>query len=676
VILALPPTSQLNTPYPSVSYLARHLEGRGVPVQQRDLGLEVMLRLLSRQGLRELFDTLEQVDSLPEPAWRALALAEAHLAAVAPVVRFLQGREPSLAHRLVSGTLLPGSPRVDRARAAPASGLDDQARLLATRHVEDLVDLVAATVDPGFQLIRYQHHLAVGPAGFEPLAERLDRTTLVDRFIDELCDGLDSGFVGLSVPFPGQLYGALRIGRRLRQRGVYVVLGGGYVSTELREVSEPRLWDCADALVYDDGEGPLDALLAWRTGERDRRHRTRTRDGLHHHEAPRPLVVTAASYGDLPLRDYLQLVDTLNPAHRLWSDGRWNKLTLAHGCYWKRCAFCDVSLDYVGRYEPQRVDALLDAVEELVEATGDRGFHLVDEAAPPRLLRDFALGLLERGLVVSWWGNVRFESAFTPDLCRLLAASGCIAITGGLEVASDRLLARMDKGVTVEQVARAAWAFQRAGILVHAYLMYGFPTQTAQETIDSAELVRQLFATGALQSAFWHRFVATAASPVGLDPARFGVTITRRGSFAANDLSHHDPTGADHDRFDSGLERSLAAWMAGRELGRPVHTWFEGAAPTTEPPDRIAEALSWDPAPGRRLVWLGGAVLHGEAGLVLHHAGGVEQVQGDEQALAWLVEVLEAQDLELADALAAFPGEFSAFAEGWAAARRAGLVAV
>jgi len=118
-------------------------------------------------------------------------------------------------------------------------------------------------------------------------------------------------------------------------------------------------------------------------------------------------------------------------------------------------------------------------MEELVAQTGERGFHFVDEAAPPALMKAIALEILKRKLVVTWWANIRFEKSFNYDLCRLLAASGCIAVSGGLEVASDRLLELIAKGVSVEQVAKVNENFNRAGIMVHAYLMYGFPTQTA-----------------------------------------------------------------------------------------------------------------------------------------------------------------------------------------------------
>ena len=76
-------------------------------------------------------------------------------------------------------------------------------------------------------------------------------------------------------------------------------------------------------------------------------------------------------------------------------------------------------------------------------------------------------------LSITWWGNIRFEKT-TTALCERLAAAGLVAVSGGPRVASDRLLKLMQKGVTVEQVARVTRAFTDAGIMVHAYLMYGF----------------------------------------------------------------------------------------------------------------------------------------------------------------------------------------------------------
>ena len=304
--------------------------------------------------------------------------------------------------------------------------------------------------------------------------------------------------------------------------------------------------------------------------------------------------VGTPTWDGLPLDKYLSLLDMLNPMHRLWSDGRWNKLTVAHGCYWKKCSFCDVSLDYISRYEGASATVLADRIDAIVRETGQTGFHFVDEAAPPKALKALATELVARGTGISWWGNIRFEKTFSPELCQLLADSGCIAISGGLEVASDRLLTLMKKGVSVDQVARVTRAFSDAGILVHAYLMYGFPTQTVHDTVDALEYVRQLFENGCIQSGFFHRFACTVHSPVGLNPQDYGVTLQPLppGAFAKNDIAFHDPTGVDHDALGGALKKAIYNYMHGIGLEEDVRSWFPFKVPkTTVARNRIERAL-------------------------------------------------------------------------------------
>ncbi|MGL5318421.1 MAG: B12-binding domain-containing radical SAM protein, partial [Bacteroidales bacterium] len=298
-------------------------------------------------------------------------------------------------------------------------------------------------------------------------------------------------------------------------------------------------------------------------------------------------------YADLLLDKYISVIERLNPMHKLWSDGRWNKLTLAHGCYWGKCSFCDGSLDYIGRYSPSDAKLIVDRMEQIIDQTGEIGFHFVDEAAPPSLLKLISEEILSRRLKVVWWGNVRFEKSFTAELCDLMKQAGCIAVSGGLEVASERILKMINKGVTLEQVALVTRNFTESGILVHAYLMYGFPTQTEQETIDSLEVVRQLFELGLIQSGFWHRFALTAHSPVGLNPEKFNIRITEPEfkGFARNDLQFEDPTGGNHDKFGEGLRISLYNYMNGTGFDLPLNKWFEAKVPRTMLPPNYIERL-------------------------------------------------------------------------------------
>jgi radical SAM superfamily enzyme YgiQ (UPF0313 family) len=417
-------------------------------------------------------------------------------------------------------------------------------------------------------------------------------------------------------------------------------------------------------------------------------------------DVPHPEVGTP-DYSDLPLTEYLSVLEVLNPMHRLWSDGRWNKLTVAHGCYWKRCSFCDVTLDYISRYETAPSTLLVDRIEQIIQQTGQTGFHFVDEAAPPLALRDLAIELLKRRVPITWWGNIRFEKTFSADLCRLLAASGCIAISGGLEVASDRLLALMEKGVTIAQVARVTDGFTQAGIMVHAYLMYGFPTQTAQETIDSLEVVRQLFAAGVVQSGYWHRFSMTAHSPVGKNPAKYQVQAIgpEPAGFAWNDLWHDDPLGTDHEAFGPGLAKSLYNYLHGVALDEPLARWFDFKTPRPITPRHlIAQALQAPDKPdfarqNQRLFWLGNAPeIRIEPGkkvpravLTCYEQAEDFEVKTTEAAGRWLHQLLAQLTADydtkvlLRDAAATFPkaeGSFEAFLQSpaWQLLREKGLL--
>jgi hypothetical protein len=633
LLLLTPPFTQLNTPYPATAYLKGYLNTLGIAARQADLGIEVILELFSRRGLTEIFAEIEASEQpLSENAYRICQLRHAYLDTIDAVIAFLQHRDPTLAHTICGRDFLPEARRFkdveDLEWAFGTLGVQDHARHLATLYLEDLGDLLQEALDPHFGFSRYAERLGRTATHFDTLLAELDApATCVTRALHTRLAAhmkrAQPDVVCLSVPFPGNLFGAFQIGKYLRQHHpeVQIVLGGGFANTELRSLSDPRVFDYLDFVCLDDGEAPLRALLDHLAGERPLSHLKRCFSRVegqvvYHNAAPEKDIAQrdtgTPDYSDLWLDRYLSVIEVANPMHRLWSDGRWNKLTLAHGCYWGKCAFCDISLDYIQRYEPINASILCDRIENLIAQTGQRGFHFVDEAAPPALMRDLAIELLRRRIVITWWTNIRFEKRFTPDLCRLLKASGCIAVSGGLEVASDRLLEKMKKGVTVAQVARVAHAFTQAGIMVHAYLMYGFPTQTAQETIDSLERVRQLFATGVLQSGFWHRFAMTAHSPVGLDPMAYGVVETGPsfGGFADNDRYHDDPEGCDHDRFAEGLRVSLYNYLHGAGFELPLAKWFGFRVPrTTESPTLIADAIAhpeppnWGPATA--LVWLG-----------------------------------------------------------------------
>lgn len=615
LLLITPPFTQLNTPYPATAYIKGFLNTKNISAYQVDLGIDVILELFSKSGLEKVFGKKTDLQNASENSRRIFALREEYLKTIDQVIPFLQGKIPTLARQICSMNFLPEASRFnqldDMEFAFGNMGLQDKAKHLATLYLEDISDYIVENIDADFGFSRYAERLGKSANSFDELYLKLSgEPTFIDEFtlkiLREKIEQVQPRLICFSIPFPGNLYSGFRSAWFIKKHypHIRIAMGGGFPNTELREVKDQRVFEFFDFITLDDGELPIELLCenichSAQTGEPQYKRTFLLEDqkvvyknNSKRHDYKQAEIGTP-DYTDLKLDEYISVIEIANPMHSLWSDGRWNKLTMAHGCYWGKCTFCDISLDYIKIYEPISAKILVDRIEELIRTTGETGFHFVDEAAPPALMREVALEILRRNLVVTWWTNIRFEKSFTRDLCYLLKLSGCVAVSGGLEVASDRLLKLIDKGVSVEQVANVTRNFTEAGIMVHAYLMYGYPTQTVQETVDSLEMVRQMFEMGILQSGFWHQFAMTAHSPVGMSPEDFGVVpIKQEIQFANNDVDFKDSTGIDHNKFSFGLKKSLFNYMHGINFELPLQEWFDFKIPRTKiHPDYIHDCL-------------------------------------------------------------------------------------
>ncbi|PWA07408.1 B12-binding domain-containing radical SAM protein [Flavobacterium psychrotolerans] len=640
LFLITPPFTQLNTPYPATAYIKGFLNTINIESVQADLGIEVILKLFSKEGLSSLAPK-GGIEHYSDNSNRIYALWDEYIKTIDSVIAFLQGKNPTLALQICQEDFLPEGSRFSQLEeldwAFGTMGAQDKAKHLATLYLEDISDFIVECVDENFGFSRYAERLGRSANSFDELYEALQKEpTYIDgillSILETKMERIQPTLFLISVPFPGNLYSAFRCAQWVKKNypNIKIAMGGGFPNTELRSLSDKRVFEFFDFITLDDGELPIQLII-------DNEHTSDSelakqliidkqykRTFLLENEVVvyknnstrsdyKQSQVGTPDYSDLLLDKYISVIEIVNPMHRMWSDGRWNKLTMAHGCYWGKCTFCDISLDYIKVFEPVAANLLCDRMEEMISQTGENGFHFVDEAAPPALMRALALEILRRRLAVTWWTNIRFEKSFSRDLCLLLKESGCIAVSGGLEVASDRLLKLIDKGVTVEQVAKVTRNFTEAGVMVHAYLMYGYPTQTVQETVDSLEMVRQLFEVGVLQSGFWHQFAMTAHSPVGMYPDKFGVVKETKtlGTFANNDINYKDSTGIDHDQFSFGLKKSLFNFMHGICFDYELQDWFEFRIPKTKiPEDFIALALQQEEdfniKPTAKIVWLGG----------------------------------------------------------------------
>lgn len=599
ILLITPPFTQLNTPYPATTQLKAFLVQEGHTVKQYDMGIELANQIFTRSFLKDIFDIAFSLDKLSFKARGIASKRWAYEKSIDNVWRFLQGKDETLATKITTRGYLPEAGRFKNVKdenlewAFGSTGNIDRAKHLATLYIEDLSDFIADIVSSSFQLVRYGEQLSISAPTFDEINNALQQeNNLIDNMMLNLVkvqlDNSKYDLVGFSVPFPGTLFGALKCGEYIKKHyNTPVAIGGGYVNTELRELTDTKIFGYTDYILFDDGELPLQRLTTYLSEKTDENKEKLVRTKY----CENNIVIDSGNYdfnidfADLPAPDfsdldfskYVSFIEVTNPMHKLWSDGRWNKITVAHGCYWAKCAFCDTSLDYIKRYEAPSATDVVDKMERIMAQTQISGFHFTDEALPPKLLRQIAQEIIDRKLCVSFWGNIRFEKTFTPELCALLAEAGCIAVSGGIEVASDRVLKLINKGVTIEGAKKCCSAFADNGIMVHAYLMYGFPTQTAQECVRSLDIIRGWFEEGILQSAFWHRFAMTVHSPTGLNPEKYGCNIIGdlHNSFANNAIEFEEDSDVDWDAIGDGLRRATSNYMHGLGFNIPLKKWIK-----------------------------------------------------------------------------------------------------
>jgi hypothetical protein len=712
ILLITPPFTQLNTPYPATAYLKGFLNTKSISTFQMDLGIEVILEILSKSGLQDLFDFAFRDNKLiSENSQRIFSLKDQYIKTIDEVLAFLQGKNQNSARQICTDTFLPKASRFAQLKdmdwTLKEMNIRDKAKYFGTLYLEDLSDFITECIDENFGFSRYAERLGRSANSFDELHEHLQsETTYIDKItlkiLDKRLKNTEAKLVCMSVPFPGNLYSAFRCAQFIKQNypAIKLSMGGGFPTTELRSISDSRVFEYFDYITLDDGELPIELILT-EVLDKEQYNLKRTflckngtviYNNLSERNDYKQADVGMPDYSDLLLDKYISLIEIANPMHSLWSDGRWNKLTMAHGCYWGKCTFCDISLSYIKDYDPTDAKILVDRIEKIIDQTEEKdrqhvkpGFHFVDEAAPPALMKNLAIEIIKRKLNIRWWTNIRFEKSFTKDLCTLLKASGCIAVSGGLEVASDRLLKLINKGVTVEQVAKVTANLTDAGIMVHTYLMYGFPSQTVQETIDSLEMVRQMFELGIIQSGFWHQFALTAHSAVGLNPEKYGIAPELKEiTFANNDIQFNDKTGINHDDFSFGLKKSLFNFMHGIGFEIPVHDWFDFNVPETKiKKDFIEKSLYTDEEfftkPAAKVIWLGTKPLvsnikkkgREKIKMSFHDNSNGFEITLDKEKGDWLLNILkklsiyEKEQLTFADLKTDFENYFDNFELFW-----------
>ena len=640
VFTIIPPLVQLNAPYPSGAYLTSFFKKEGHDAHWADLSIELFYEIFSRSGLEKLFSLSEQTaltmadkaekngdDNTAFNIRRYISQKENWIEWIDFITAVLSGggaREKE--HQFLYSPFAPRGQRMENflesiAQDCREPSVDD-VRFLCSYALADLADYITAVFDKEFSLIRYAEALTVDERTFAEVEKGLDSPVLEHFYKPVLCRHAElvsasdeKTLICISIPFAGTFVPALYTARFLKSQygqKVFICIGGGFVNTELRDLRDASLGKYIDAISYDRGYGsykalfdsikntgtesavvstgsttvfyePLYKLRIFQNGKVIEPVWSDTAREKYETEITTQII---PDYGDIDFSRYLRMCDDKNAMHRIWTDGSWIKAYLAHGCYWHRCAFCDTQLDYVCAYRPVVVEKLYEGLLKTAREKNVYGIHFVDEAMPPVALKRFALENAKHGNPLYFWGNIRFEKTFTKDFAAFLSYCGLGGVSAGLEVAAESGLENINKGTDIRSIIRACAALKEAGVLVHAYMIYGFWYDTAQTILDSMETLRQFYATGLLDSCFWHKFVLTKNSTVytewkegkqkNLQPIE-PKSDKKGGLFAGNNI--HFKGENQYDKFGLPLDTALDNWMHGNKIEMKVQKWFDFQVP-------------------------------------------------------------------------------------------------
>ena len=621
VLVITSPLVQLNSPYPSGAYLNSYFKIQGHNSRWLDMSIELFYSIFSREGVARLFDLSEQKalkmaadfeaqgdENSAFNIRRYVSQKKNWVQWIDTIVAILCGKSREQEHQFLYSPFAPRGSRMENFLGnMEHDPTVDDVRFLCSYALADLADYITAVFDSEFSLIRYAEHLTVDERSFSQIEKKLDSPVMqyfyqpvLEKLFVELARTQAPDLLCISVPFAGTFLPALytaRYAKKIFGTKTFISIGGGFVNTELRDANDPALAKYVDALSFDRGYGSYEKLLKnelkipdssiykMRFFYADKVLEPLWEDKETKKYEEQMTTKVIPDFSDVDFSRYPRVCDDKNPMHRIWNDGAWVKAYLAHGCYWHKCAFCDTQLDYVCGYRPVDIEPLYNGLLQTAKSKGVYGIHFVDEALPPVALKNFALLNARNGNPLYYWGNVRFEKAFTKDLAAFLSYCGFGGASAGLEVATGEGLKSINKGTDIESVVGACAAFKEAGILVHAYMIYGFWHDTPQSIINSMETLRQFFAAGLLDSSFWHKFMLTRNSQVyyewsrGEHPELTPIEPKKNNSSIFADNNLHFKGEESYDKFGIPLETALNSWMHGEKLDMKVQKWFDFPVP-------------------------------------------------------------------------------------------------
>lgn len=508
IMLVFPPNWTPSMPHLALPTLTAYLRAHGVDVIQRDLNAEVFDEILTRQYINQSLVHLRHDYGLS--------------AKKQPVRRSHPPRQQVL-WALEEGARLAENVQRAKRTVRSAAFYDGEASLEAFQTIIQCLEIASLPFFPAsLHLQSYSSAYAVDSS--KALLQGVADPNY-NMFLDIYRRGVVADIkrerpdiVGISIPSMPQILPGMTLAYLIKESGLdcHVTVGGPHISMLRDELPRvPALFSLIDSAVVFDGEVPLLRLAEALDSDGDLAQVPNLiyRDGDHIRVTERK---TPEKIGDLPLPDFEGL-----PLGKYLAPDLVLPLLTARGCYFGKCAFCNVGYGEAESFSQLRAENLAEQMLALREKYGVKHIFFADEAVTPRNLRNLSPILENKGTPLHWGGCVRFEKVISGELLNDMARGGCRMILFGLESASQSIINQMVKGTELEHMSRILIESTAVGIWNHAFFFFGFPGETMD---DAQATVNFLFDhKPAIHSAALGTFLMERYSPAHRFPAQYNV---------------------------------------------------------------------------------------------------------------------------------------------------------
>ena len=196
-------------------------------------------------------------------------------------------------------------------------------------------------------------------------------------------------------------------------------------------------------------------------------------------------------------REFVDNLDaTAFPAYELFDLDKYYEHDISPAIVTKRgcgfsCIYCPYSSLEGKRYRLKSPERVVDEIEHISRVQPPKMISFCDNNfnVPSRHAQAICQEIIDRQLDVTWGTGTIKPLGVTDDVCRLFKDSGCGYLNLSVESASEKMLTRMKRGCTVEDIQQALTSLSRSELPFGVSLMFGAPGETPETIAETLDVI-------------------------------------------------------------------------------------------------------------------------------------------------------------------------------------------